>query len=44
MAMALKIGKWLLIADFTAGMMINVGIAMGWINPVAIIVKIATLL
>jgi hypothetical protein len=43
MAMALKIGKWLFIADFTAGMMINVGIAMGWINPVTVILKIASL-
>jgi hypothetical protein len=43
MAMALKIGKWLLIADFTAGMLITFGIAMGWIDPVAVIVKISTL-
>lgn len=43
MAMTLKIMKWLIIADFVGGMMITGGIAMGWINPVAVILRIAAL-
>jgi hypothetical protein len=37
MAAALRIGKWLVIADVAGGVMINFGLAMGWIDPVAII-------
>jgi len=39
MAAALKIGKWLVIADVTGGMMISFGLAMGWIDPAAIILR-----
>lgn len=41
MAMALKIGKWLVIADFTTGLLISTAIAAGWIDPANIILKIA---
>jgi hypothetical protein len=44
MATALAIGKWLIIADFAVGMLISLAIAAGWIDPAAIILKIASAL
>lgn len=41
MATALRIGKWLFIADLTAGFLITAAIAAGWIDPASIIWKIA---
>jgi len=41
MATALRIGKWLFIADLTTGILISMAIAAGWIDPADVILKIA---
>jgi len=42
MATALRIGKWLIIADIATGVLISLAIAAGWIDPASIIWKIAS--